>query len=87
MGREAWSGPETAYLFVTCVSPRFKASQERPARIRGALWFRRSPLPDTPATREANLTVLHSVTLAVVKKLGCVDNAGLSDEPVFKPKP
>ncbi|MGW4161606.1 hypothetical protein [Streptomyces sp. NPDC004788] len=83
MGREAFSGPKKAYLFVTCVSPRLKGSHEQPARIRGALRFNRSKLPDTPAVREANLTILHSVTLAVVKRLGCRNNAGLPDTPVF----
>ncbi|MEV6328299.1 hypothetical protein [Streptomyces sp. NPDC051909] len=87
VGREAWSGPEQAYLFVTCASPRLKGSKEAPARIRGALRFVSSGLPDTPAIREANLTVLHSVTLALVKKLGCENNAGLPEKPVFKPRP
>ncbi|MEV5969687.1 hypothetical protein [Streptomyces sp. NPDC051921] len=68
------------------MSPRFNGSQERPARIRGSLRFNASKLPDTPAIREANLTVLHSVTLALVKELGCANNAGLSDKPVFQPK-
>ncbi|MFF0431837.1 hypothetical protein ACFYU9_06385 [Streptomyces sp. NPDC004327] len=86
MGREAQSGPKRAYLFVTCVSSQLKGSDQRPARIRGALRFNKSKLPDTPAVREANLTVLHSVTLAVVKKLGCRDNAGLPDKPVLTPK-
>lgn len=86
MGREAFSGPKKAYLFVTCASPRLKGSSEQPARIRGALRFSGSRLPDTPAVREANLTILHSVTLAVVKKLGCRNNAGLLDKPVLKPK-
>ncbi|MFJ9809777.1 hypothetical protein ACIRTB_16270 [Streptomyces sp. NPDC101158] len=87
LGREAQSGRQKAYLFVRCVSPQLDGTHERAARIRGVLESSGSPLPDTPATREANLTVLHSVTLAVVKKLGCADNAGLSGEPVFKSKP
>ncbi|MEU8619204.1 hypothetical protein [Streptomyces sp. NPDC048623] len=87
MGREAQSGPKKAYLFVTCISSRFNGSEQRPARIRGELTFTHSELPDTPAIRQANLTVLHSVTLAVVKRLGCENNAGLPDKPVFTPKP
>ncbi|MFI8822250.1 hypothetical protein [Streptomyces sp. NPDC053431] len=86
MGLEAQSGPQKAYLFVRCASPRLDGSQERAARIRGVLRFSNAELPDTPAIREANLTVLHSVTLAVVKKLRCENSAGLSDKPVFKPK-
>ncbi|MFD7979967.1 hypothetical protein [Streptomyces sp. NPDC059071] len=86
MGREAMAGPKAAYLFVECTSPRLKGSQQRPARIDGTLRFDGSKLPDTVAVREANLTVLHSVTLAVVKKLGCENNAGLTEKPVFRPR-
>ncbi|MFG3345642.1 hypothetical protein ACGF1Z_11345 [Streptomyces sp. NPDC048018] len=87
LGREAQSGRQKAYLFVRCVSPQLEGTQKRAARIRGVLDFGGATLPDTPATREANLTVLHSVTLAVVKKLDCENNAGLPEKPVFKPKP
>ncbi len=87
LGREAMTGPEAAYLFVQCVSPQLKGSQERPAQIDGRLLVEEVKLPDTPPIREANLTVLHSVTLAVVKKLGCENNAGLPDKPVFRPRP
>ncbi|MFD0368807.1 hypothetical protein [Streptomyces sp. NPDC127114] len=85
MGREARSGPEKAYLFVMCASPRLQGSDRTPARIMGTLTLDKSKLPDTVAVREANLTVLHSVTLAVVKRLGCENNAGLTEKPVFKP--
>ncbi|WMX46799.1 hypothetical protein RGF97_20955 [Streptomyces roseicoloratus] len=87
LGREAMAGPETAYLFVECASPQLQGSQKRPARIDGRLRVSEIKLPDTPPIREANLTVLHSVTLAVVKKLGCENNAGLPDKPVFRPRP
>ncbi|MFE9044328.1 hypothetical protein ACFYOG_25950 [Streptomyces sp. NPDC007818] len=87
MGVEAQSGPKKAYLFVQCISPRLEGSERRPARIRGTLVFNESELPDTVPVREANLTVLHSVTLAVVRKLGCEDDAGLTEKPVFKALP
>ncbi|MFD5324295.1 hypothetical protein [Streptomyces sp. NPDC127092] len=86
MGREARSGPEKAYLFVLCASPRLEGSARSPARIMGTLTLDNSKLPDTVAVREANLTVLHSVTLAVVKRLGCENNAGLTEKPVFRPR-
>ncbi|MGW4705325.1 hypothetical protein [Streptomyces sp. NPDC004285] len=41
---------------------------------------------DDSSTREAYLTVLHSVTLAVVRKLGCEDDAGLTQAPVLTEK-
>lgn len=84
MGREAWSGPRGGYLFVRCVSPQLQGSRRHPAQIFGTIRVRRVETPDTVAVREANLTILHSVTLAVVKKLGCEGNAGLPEEPVFK---
>ncbi|MFE5796669.1 hypothetical protein ACFQ8C_29400 [Streptomyces sp. NPDC056503] len=87
MGVEAHAGPERAYLFVRCVSPRLKGSDSRNARIKGTLTYNWSKLPDTVPVREATLTVLHSVTLAVVRKLGCENDAGLTEKPVFKPKP
>ncbi|MFI8421260.1 hypothetical protein [Streptomyces sp. NPDC085479] len=87
MGVEAQSGPKKAYLFVRCVSPRLEGSEKRPARIRGTLVFNESELPDTVPVREANLTILHSVTLAVVRKLGCEDDAGLAAQPVFRAEP
>ncbi|MBB4979179.1 hypothetical protein [Streptomyces nymphaeiformis] len=90
MGREASTDNKKAHFFVGCSSPRLKGSEGRPAPIQGWLEFDK-PVegaypPNTPATREAYLTVLHSVTLAVVKKLGCQDNAGLPEVPVFTEK-
>ncbi|MEU2656174.1 hypothetical protein ABZ615_12710 [Streptomyces sp. NPDC007325] len=87
MGVEALSGPNGAHLYVRCVSGRIPGSDRRPARIWGELSLSRSELPDTVPVREANLTVLHSVTLAVVRKLGCEDDAGLTEKPVFKALP
>ncbi|MFF5708186.1 hypothetical protein [Streptomyces sp. NPDC012756] len=90
MGREANSDNKSAYLFVACISPRLKGSDKKPTPIGSELRFDKSLKgtypPNTPATREAYLTVLHSVTLAVVKKLGCQDNAGLPEVPVFTEK-
>ncbi|MGW8765540.1 hypothetical protein ACWGN5_23865 [Streptomyces sp. NPDC055815] len=90
MGLEANTDNKSAYLFVECVSPRLKGSDSRPALI-GAEFEFDKPVktaypPNTPATREAYLTVLHSVTLAVVKKLGCEGDAGLPAKPVFEEK-
>ncbi|MER5734672.1 hypothetical protein ABT117_03215 [Streptomyces sp. NPDC002262] len=87
MAVEAQSGPKKSYLFVRCVSPRLEGSDERPARVMGSLAFDRSELPDTVPVREANLTILHSATLAVVRELGCRDDAGLTEKPVLKALP
>ncbi|MFE7596404.1 hypothetical protein [Streptomyces sp. NPDC057494] len=90
LGREASTDNKSAYLFVRCTSPQLKGSDEEPAPIESVLRFEK-PIKgtypaNTPATREAYLTVLHSVTLAVVRKLGCEDDAGLTQAPVFTEK-
>ncbi|WP_332434928.1 hypothetical protein [Streptomyces sp. P9-A4] len=90
MGREASADNKSASLFVTCVSPRLKGSDEEPTPIGATLGFDKSlkgAYPaNTPATREAYLTVLHSTMLAVVKGLGCENDAGLGEKPVFDTK-
>ncbi|MEU4061270.1 hypothetical protein AB0F25_02385 [Streptomyces wedmorensis] len=90
MGREASADTKSAALFVGCASPRLKGSDKQPTPIGAELKFDK-PIKgaypaNTPATREAYLTVLHSVTLAVVKELGCENNAGLPETPVFETK-
>ncbi|MFK3729642.1 hypothetical protein ACI2LJ_05180 [Streptomyces sp. NPDC088090] len=87
MGVEAQSGPRKAYLFVRCVSPRLEGSEKSPARVRGTLEIDDLELPDTVPVREANLTILHSVTLAMARELGCRDDAGLTEKPVLKALP
>ncbi|MFD5767643.1 hypothetical protein ACFWIN_17685 [Streptomyces sp. NPDC127049] len=87
MGVEALSGPRAAQLYVRCVSSGLGGSDKRPALIMAQLDFLRSKLPDTVPIREANLTILHSTTLAVVRELGCENDAGLSEKPVFKALP
>ncbi|MER8044229.1 hypothetical protein [Streptomyces sp. NPDC094032] len=86
LGVEAYAGYRRVYLYVKCVSPQLKGSQQDPARIRGTLQVVRSTTPDTTGTREDNLVVLHSVMLATVRELGCVRDAGLPSKPVFKAK-
>ncbi|MFE0640408.1 hypothetical protein ACFW2Y_02080 [Streptomyces sp. NPDC058877] len=90
MGREASTDNRTAFLFVGCSSPRMKGSDKQPAPIESVLSFDRSlqgSYPEnTPATREAFLTILHSVTLTVVRELGCERDAGLTETPVFTTK-
>ncbi|MDX2559120.1 hypothetical protein PV371_05595 [Streptomyces sp. TX20-6-3] len=87
MGRETSSDNKTAYLFLECSSPRLKGSGEVPARIKGMLRAhasREESLPsNTAATREAYVAILHSVSLAVVRELGCENDAGLPEKPVL----
>ncbi|MFF8601691.1 hypothetical protein ACF065_19015 [Streptomyces sp. NPDC015232] len=86
MGVEAEAGYRRAYLYVECTSPQLKGSDKRPARFVGSLGAEESTTPDTAATREDNLVILHSAMLAFVRKLGCVNDAGLPATPVIKPK-
>ncbi|WP_435057151.1 hypothetical protein [Streptomyces sp. bgisy060] len=90
MGRETSTNNESARIFVGCSSPRMKGSDKQPAPIESVLSFDRSlqgSYPEnTPATREAFLTILHSVTLTVVRELGCEGDAGLTETPVFTTK-
>ncbi|WP_030753297.1 hypothetical protein [Streptomyces griseus] len=86
MGVEAHAGPDRAYLFARCVSPRVEGSDSRDVRIEGKLTHAWSKLPDTVPVREAHLAILHSATLAVVRRLGCEGDAGLDAEPVFRPR-
>ncbi|MEE1752257.1 hypothetical protein [Streptomyces sp. SP18CS02] len=84
MGKEALAGAKRASLYFECVSPELKGSSSRPARILGSLSYWKPP-QDSPATRDANLTVLHSVSLAVAKELKCERNADLPTEPELTP--
>ncbi|MFJ9433896.1 hypothetical protein ACIRQY_30170 [Streptomyces sp. NPDC101490] len=90
MGREASADNKDAHLFVGCSSPRLKGSDKAPAPLHAMIRSDgrgKGAYPEnTPATREAYLTVLHSVTLAVVRKLGCENDAGLPEKPVFEAK-
>ncbi|MFB7517977.1 hypothetical protein [Streptomyces sp. NPDC056144] len=90
MGREASADEKGAHLFVQCTSPRLKGSDKEPAPVGASIGFDK-PIKgaypaNTAATREAYLTVLHSVTLGIVKKLECENNAGLPEQPVFETK-
>ncbi|MGW6967446.1 hypothetical protein ACWGET_25750 [Streptomyces zaomyceticus] len=90
MGRETSADNKTARLFLGCAGPGMNGPDGQPAPIESVLTFDKpvkGAFPaNTPATREAYLTVLHSVTLAVVKKLGCENDAGLTEKPVFEVK-
>lgn len=85
VGKGALSGAEDAELYFECTSPELKGSLERPARILGHLSYWKAP-EDTRATHDANLTVLHSISLAVAKELKCENDADLPSEPKLTPK-
>lgn len=57
-----------------------------PSRVRRLVGDLESDAPDTPETRGANLEILHTGALSVVKELGCENNAGLLESPDLTPK-
>lgn len=84
LGREALASPQKAVLYVECRSSKFIGGANSPdVLLRGALDDLDQPEGDAEELRRANLTVLHSVALALTKELGCADNAGLPAKPSF----
>ncbi|RPK77262.1 hypothetical protein EES45_21550 [Streptomyces sp. ADI97-07] len=86
MGEKAESRPAGASLYFECASPQVKGSDERPLRIFGSFGRGKSDAADTPASRAANLEILHAASLSVVKKLDCENDGGLPKTPVLTPK-
>ncbi|WP_327236419.1 hypothetical protein OG349_23160 [Streptomyces sp. NBC_01317] len=76
LGREGLASPRKAVLYAECVSEKFEGG---PVMLRAALNNRNEPEGDPEQLRKANLTLLHSVTLALVKRLDCEDRAGLPE--------
>jgi hypothetical protein len=81
IGRKAQASPKKAVLYIECRSAKMSGNSTN--LLRGELLNRDSPEGDAEDLRRANLTVLHSVALALTKELGCADNAGLSTNPSF----
>ncbi|MFE9726397.1 hypothetical protein ACFYQ5_23075 [Streptomyces sp. NPDC005794] len=81
MGKRSEARATGASLYVECVSPQLKGSETEPLRIYGSFTVGESDAPDTPETRDANLEILHTGALSVVKELGCENNAGLPEAP------
>ncbi|MGW9054221.1 hypothetical protein ACWGOT_29355 [[Kitasatospora] papulosa] len=86
MGKRSEARGTGASLYLECVSPRLKGSETEPLRVYGSFTVGESDAPDTPETRDANLEILHTGALSVVKELGCENNAGLPDTPDLTPK-
>ncbi|MFE7618865.1 hypothetical protein [Streptomyces sp. NPDC057496] len=75
-----------ANLYFECVSSQLKGSGKTPLRIQGGFGRGESGAPDTREYRNMNMTILHAVTLKLVKELGCENNGGLPKTPVLTPK-
>ncbi|MFF4246714.1 hypothetical protein ACFYY2_19920 [Streptomyces sp. NPDC001822] len=86
MGVQSSVGRGNAALYFECVSPRLKGSDTTPLRIHGSFGRGESDAPDTREYRDLNMTILHAVSLKLVKELDCADNGGLPESPVLTPK-
>ncbi|MEV8537390.1 hypothetical protein [Streptomyces sp. NPDC051572] len=76
MGELALSRPLNAFLYMKCSSGSFSSDGDN-VLIRGELTNPLAVDSDDDNLREMNLNVLHAVSLAMAKKLGCKDDAGL----------
>lgn len=92
VGRGAFVGVPRGYLYFDCVSPKFYGStQEKPVVVQGDISnnldgqgrYKQKGGPEK--IREANLTVLHSLSLSMAKELRCADNGGLKAKLTLKP--
>lgn len=92
VGRAAFAGVARTYLYFDCVSSKLPGStREQPAVVRGELTNdaegkgRYQPKGGPEKVGEANLTVLHSLSLGMAKELGCAGNGGLETKLTLKP--
>ncbi|MFD9289900.1 hypothetical protein ACFWBV_16745 [Streptomyces sp. NPDC060030] len=86
MGVQSSVGRGGALLYFECVSPRLEGSDETPLRIQGVFGRGKSDAPDTREYRNMSMTILHTMTLKLVKELDCENNGGLPKTPVLTPK-
>ncbi|MGW1186634.1 hypothetical protein [Streptomyces sp. NPDC002559] len=86
MGVESSVGRGKASIYFECATPRLKGSDKTPLRIHGIFARGESDAPDTREYRNLNMTILHAVSLKLVKELGCENNGGLPKAPVLTPK-
>ncbi|MBK6015223.1 hypothetical protein [Streptomyces sp. MBT53] len=76
LGKVSLARSSRAYLYMECSSSEFGSGNE-PVLIEGELGRLRLPATESETMRMDNLNVLHAVSLAMVKELGCKGDAGL----------
>ncbi len=86
MGKQSEVGRSGASLYFECVTPQLEGSEKRPLRILGSFGRGESDAPDTREYRNLNMTILHAVSLKLVRELDCANNGGLPKSPVLTPK-
>lgn len=81
MGAMALSQPSRAVLFFECKSKELDYSEPpKPVLLSGNITDNPNIAERDDNARLENLRVLHAVTLAVAKELGCQNNAGLPED-------
>ncbi|MEU9057589.1 hypothetical protein AB0D13_01525 [Streptomyces sp. NPDC048430] len=86
MGVQSTVGRSNAALYFECVTPQLQGSGKTPLRIHGGFGRGESDAPDSREYRNLNMTLLHAVSLKLVKELDCQNNGGLPKTPVLTPK-
>jgi len=76
LGKLSLARSSRAYLFMECSSSKFGSGNE-PVLIEAELGRMRPPASESETGRMDNLNVLHTVSLAMAKELGCKGDAGL----------
>ncbi|MGP4088775.1 hypothetical protein [Streptomyces sp. KR55] len=76
MGELALARPSHAVMYMECSSSKF-SSGSKPVLVEGDLTNAQVLSSDDAKVREENLNVLHAVSLAMVRELGCEGDAGL----------
>ncbi|MFJ9371930.1 hypothetical protein [Streptomyces sp. NPDC101455] len=76
LGKISLARSSRAYLYMECLSYKFGSGNE-PVLIEAELGRMRLPASESETMRMDNLNVLHAVSLAMVKELGCKGDAGL----------
>ncbi|MBK3575301.1 hypothetical protein JHN63_16060 [Streptomyces sp. MBT65] len=76
LGKLSLARSSRAYLYMECSSGKFGSGDE-PVLIQAKLGRFRPPARESETKRMENLNVLHAVSLAMAKELGCKDDAGL----------
>jgi len=86
MGVQSSVGRGNASLYFECVTSQLQGSDTAPLRIHGSFGRGKNDAPDTREYRNLNMTILHAVSLKLVRELGCENNGGLPKSPVLTPK-
>lgn len=76
LGKLSLARSSRAYVYMECSSSTF-GSDDEPVSIEADLERSRIPAGESDTMRMENLNVLHAVSLAMAKELGCKDDAGL----------